>query len=863
MNYNDTRESQMAKQPTPVLSGVPPRGARDDHFKTDHLLANLESRSVSGGFITVVSQGIQFVLTLASTMVLARLLTPRDFGLVAMVWTVMGFLRIFKDAGLSTATVQRDHITHTHVSNLFWVNIAVSGFVSLLVAASAPLVAWFYRDPRLVAITLALSPTFLMAGLAVQHMALLNRQMRFKVIALIQIGSVLAGVLTGVGMAWLNCGYWSLVGLNLTTTLVALLLAWLASSWRPQFFKRHSGTRSLLHFGANLTAGTFIYSFARGLDGLLIGRFCGAVPLGLYSRAAAMLARPLEQFIAPIQAVVIPVFSRLQGQPERYRQNFMRLYESIALTSFFFTGMFFALARPLTLVVLGAKWEGAAIIFAALSFAALQAPLGSCASWLITSQGRGKDSLSASWMISFIVALSFIIGLPYGPAGVAIAYAAACLLIQIPVYYWLVGRSGPVSTKDLWLGFLKHLPVWGVVTSVAWLILAAVPNVSPLGQLAICIPASFAAGVAFIVIYSPSRRIAGGLFSTLRQIRSPVPEVGAKRDLPREVIPVSAPVSVSVIIPTYNRGSFVMKAIESILRQTYRDFEIIVVDDGSTDGTRSALEPCVNQIKYVYQNNSGVSAARNAGIALAAGKWIAFLDSDDEWAPDFLARQMRAISENQDVCMQIADCRYSDQTGEKKSYFETNGTLKKFNGSDYLRPKEPFVFLLRHLSWQVGSVITRKDVIEKAGPFDPNFSIGEDQDFLARVALHGPVGLLKDKLMTAYRRSEPIENLSRVATANPICSRILHDGLYRKLESIKALNRNERRTMKWLRSANYRAMGNLFFADGKTQEARNAYWMAVKIYPSTSSIGRYILSFLRKPSTSRSSAIILRQTAGD
>lgn len=852
-----TMESQVTKEQSPVQE------ARDEHFDTDHLLTNLESRSVSGGFITVTSQGIQFVLTLASTMVLARLLTPRDFGLVAMVWTVMGFLRIFKDAGLSTATVQRDGITHTQVSNLFWVNVVVSGFVSLLVAASAPLIAWFYREPRLVGITLWLSFTFLLAGLAVQHMALLNRQMRFKVIAGIQVGSVLAGILAGIGTAWMKCGYWSLVWMNLVTGIVALLATWFASSWRPQFFKPHSGTRSLLHFGANLTAGAFIYSLARGLDGLLIGRFCGAVPLGLYSRASAMLSRPMDQFISPIGAVFVPAFSRLQTQPARYRQNFMRLYESMALAGFFFTAMFFALAHPLTLVVLGDKWEKAALIFAALSFAALQAPLGSCASWLLTSQGRGKDSFAISLVISVIVAISFIAGLPFGPAGVAIAYAAGCLLIQIP-YYWLVGRSGPVRTSDLWIGFFKHLPVWAVVAVVAWLTLTAVPNFRPVVQLAICIPVSLLAGLAFIFIYSPSRRVAAGLISTLREWKWPTRTVKEQDLNESKVNMAGVGVRVTVVIPTYNRAAFVVKAVDSVLNQTFKDFEIIVVDDGSTDGTRSALKPYANRIKYVYRNNAGASAARNAGIALAAGEWIAFLDSDDEWLPDCLASQMEAINQNQDVCMQIADCRFCDQTGEKKSYFETNRTIKEFRGTNYLRPKEPFVFLLRHLSWQVGSIIIRRAIIEKAGPFDESFKVCEDHDFLARVALHGPVGILNVRVMIAYRRPEPIEHLSRIAWSDPVGGRKQQDEVFRKLESLHPLSRNARRTAKWARSCNFRALGNLLRAEGRIREARIAYWTAVKIHPSLASIGKYILSFFgKRPAVSCSMPLNATQTADE
>ncbi len=519
MNVNGPTEDSVTSvdETCACLPELPVEGRDDEtndrHFRTDHLLANLKKHTISSGLVTLTSQGIQFVLTLASTMILARLLTPRDFGLLAMVFTIMSFLRVFREAGLSTATVQREGITHAQVSNLFWINLAVSGFITLLAAAAAPLIAWFYREPRLVAITIALSATFLLAGLAVQHMALLNRQMRFKLIALIQTGSVLAGVLVGVGMAWLNYGYWSLVGLNLTTNAAALLLTWSASRWRPQPFTRRSGTRGLIHFGANLTAGSFVNSLARGLDGVLIGRFYGATSVGLYSRAAALLTRPLEQFTGPVEAVFIPALSRLQTQPDRYRHTFLEVYETIVFTTFLFTGLFFALAHPLTLVVLGPKWEGAAIIFAGFTFAALQYPLGSCASWLFTSQGRGGESFRASSIVSIIIAA--------GPAGVAIAYSTSCLLIQLPIYYWLVGRRGPVTTGDLWSGFFRQLPLWAVVCTTAWLTRIAVPHLSALGQLAVCAPAGLLAGAAFIFAYPPSRRVAMNLFSLLRELKNP------------------------------------------------------------------------------------------------------------------------------------------------------------------------------------------------------------------------------------------------------------------------------------------------------------------------------------------------------
>src|SRR5438552_14678532 len=119
----------------------------EKHLRTDHLLADLKGRTISGAFITIAAQGAQLLLNLAYIMVLARLLTPRDFGLFAMVTAVMGYLRVFKDAGLSTATVQREGITQAQVSNLFWINVGLSGAITLLLAACSPLVAWFYREP--------------------------------------------------------------------------------------------------------------------------------------------------------------------------------------------------------------------------------------------------------------------------------------------------------------------------------------------------------------------------------------------------------------------------------------------------------------------------------------------------------------------------------------------------------------------------------------------------------------------------------------------------------------------------------------------------------------------------------------------
>ena len=449
---------------SPSLPEAPLQGGSNDsndrHFQTDHLRINLKRRTISSGFVTMVSQAAQFGLSLVSTVILAHLLLPHDFGLLAMVTSIMGLLRIFKDAGLSSATIQHEGINHAQVSNLFWINVGIGGIMVLILAISAPAIAWFYREPQLIPISLWLSITFLLSGSTVQHQALLTRQMRFGALAVIQIGSSAIGLAAAVAMALLGCSYWSLVGMNLAMEGAGFLLTWSASSWRPQLPKRHSGTRPLLDFGVNMTAGSALYILSSSADSILIGRFYGAASVGLYSRAMALLMRPLNQLLAPIGSVFIPTFSRLQNEPERYRRAFLQMHEAVALASFAITAALIPLSRPITLVLLGPKWEPAVPIFGSLGISALYFPVVAAAGWLFISQGRGRDFLVMNSIYAALTIGSFVAGLPFGPVGVALSFSVSGLVVRLPVVYHLAGRLGPVTARDMWTGFFRQLAVW-------------------------------------------------------------------------------------------------------------------------------------------------------------------------------------------------------------------------------------------------------------------------------------------------------------------------------------------------------------------------------------------------------------------
>ena len=490
-----------------------------DYLRTDHLLPDLRRRTISGGVVTISAQAAKFALNLFSTIILARVLTPRDFGLVAMVTAITGFLAMFRHAGLATPTVQREQLTHAQVSNLFWINLGLSGLCTIVLAALAPLIARFYHDSRVTYITLVLSTTFLIGGFRVQHLALLKRQMRFKAIALIEVGSMAVGVLVGVIMALLQARYWSLVGLNLATEIAAFMLTGSLSCWRPQLPTKGSGIGPLVSFGVHQTTGNFIFSLARGCDNLLIGRFYGAVAVGLYSRAAALVIRPMEQLLLPIDAVFLPTLSRLQSQPKRYRAIFLQLYEAVAMTAFFLSSLLLALAKPTTLVLLGRKWEAVSAIFAGFTFIAIQFPLSNAANWLLTSQGRGRDILHVTSINAFLTLGSFVIGLPFGPLGVAIAFSAVGVLIRLPVLYYIAGRQGPVSTSDLWTRFLAHMPLWAVVLVVTSSTRAMAATLQPVTQLLICVPVGFLVGFTCIYLSPAQRKVAIAIYQIMRELR--------------------------------------------------------------------------------------------------------------------------------------------------------------------------------------------------------------------------------------------------------------------------------------------------------------------------------------------------------
>ncbi len=398
-------------------------------LSTDHLQADLKSRSIRGVMWTLTSQGSLFFLQSVSTMVLARLLTPADFGLVAMVTAISDLATPFADLGLSQATIQRKEISNDQINALFWINVVVGIVLTLLMAGLGPVMAWFYGQPRLKAIAALVSLTFLIAGLRAQPEALLRRQMRFSALAIRNIASLALGVSFAIALAWKGAGYWAVVTVPVTTQFLQMAFSWVLVKWRPGLPRRADGVKSMVAFGGKVAASFLTFGVHRNMDNVLVGWYWGATPLGLYSRAYSLLMLPLRQLNAPIAGVAIPAFSRIQSDPERFARYYLRAVSLMVWIGGPLFGFLFVGAEPVIKLALGGQWSEAGPVFRMLAISGLGQLLLQSTVWLFVSRGESQRLLKLLLTITPIIVCSFVVGLPFGIKGVALSYSLTLLAI--------------------------------------------------------------------------------------------------------------------------------------------------------------------------------------------------------------------------------------------------------------------------------------------------------------------------------------------------------------------------------------------------------------------------------------------------
>jgi PST family polysaccharide transporter len=373
-----------------------------------------------------------------------------------MVTAFTGVLTLFRDFGLSSAAVQRTTVTDEQISTLFWINMLLGAALALITLAIAPAIAAFYHEPALFAVTAVLAAGFLFNAAGIQHSALLQREMRFTALAVINVVSLTVGIAIAIYGAKVGYGYWALVLMTVTPPIISTLGFWLTTGWIPGVPRERAGIRSMMHFGGSLTLIGLLGYIANNADKVMIGRFWGVDAIGIYGRAYQIVSIPTDNLNSAIGEVAFSALSRLQNQPVHFRSYFLKgfsLVLGLTLPVTIACGLF---ADDIVSVFLGPRWNEAAtmvrLLAPTIAIFAIINPLG----WFLFSIGLVARGLKVAPVLAAVMITAYAVALPYGPKAVAFAYSAALTVWVIP-HIWLCVHGTVISIRDILLAVSRPL----------------------------------------------------------------------------------------------------------------------------------------------------------------------------------------------------------------------------------------------------------------------------------------------------------------------------------------------------------------------------------------------------------------------
>lgn len=429
----------------------------------------LRSLVVRGIAWKALSQAAVQLFRVATAIVLARLLTPEDYGLAGMVLVFSTFLYAFSDLGLGAALVQRRELSERDRSTAFWLTAGAGLVLCGLGVAASGLVAAFYDEPDLQPLFVGLSITALLTALGSTQVALLTREMRFRALELRIILSTLVGAAGGIALAVAGYGPWAIVGQALIAAAVSTVLLWIVSPWRPRFLVSRSSLRDIGGFGTRVLGANLFFSLNRNVDNLLVGKFLGASPLGLYALAYNVMLVPLSRLSAPVQEVLFPALSKTQDDLERSRMIVLRVTRVVAAITMPLMLGLIVVAPDFVVAVLGERWREATPVIRILAWVGLLQSLTSLNHRVLTAQGQTRRLFVFAAASFGVYLVAWLVGLRFGVVGVATAYAIAATLIVQPASALLTLRciELPVRRLAAALGGVVQASLVAV-TVVAW-----------------------------------------------------------------------------------------------------------------------------------------------------------------------------------------------------------------------------------------------------------------------------------------------------------------------------------------------------------------------------------------------------------
>jgi O-antigen/teichoic acid export membrane protein len=423
-------------------TGEPPRSAQESSADW------LRGRVIRGVAWKVLSQLVVYASAFAVALILARLLTPRDFGLAGMVLLFTQILPLMADLALGNALIQRPRLTEADRSTVFWTSVGAGALLTLLgIGLSWPL-ADFYGEPSVQPLFAVLSLSFLISSLGAAHNALLVREMNFRGLEIRTISGTLVGAFLGIALALAGYGPWAIIAQQVAGYGVSTALLWIFSQWRPRFTFSLASLKDLGSFSGNIFGANVFLQLNRNADSLLIGRVLGATPLGLYTLASNVILLPFNRIATPIQQVLFPAFSRIQDDLARMATAWLRVTRLVAAIAAPSLVGLAIVADDFVTVVIGDKWSGAVPVIQILAWVGLLHALQSLNPSVLQACNRPGVLFRYSALQFAVGLVAVIAGLPFGIVGVAVAYAIATTLLQ-PLYAWMTARALGVSMLDV------------------------------------------------------------------------------------------------------------------------------------------------------------------------------------------------------------------------------------------------------------------------------------------------------------------------------------------------------------------------------------------------------------------------------
>lgn len=417
------------------------------YFDENKPHAGLGRRSLHSGVAFIAARGLNILVQVGSTILLARLLNPHDYGLVAMVSALIGFAPMLIDLGTTDATVQRERITHADASSLFWLKLAIGGALALLLAGGSGFVASFYGEPALTGIMIASSLSLVMAALSSQHFALMRRAMQFRSIAIIDISSNVISSIIAIAMALTGWGYWALVAKPILTTGLSAVAVWLTCPWVPGRPRFSAGAKEMVRFGMSVTGFTMTDYWARSADRISLGYFYGAGPLGYFQNAFLLYDNVLSLF-TQLHDVAVASLSKLRNDVDELKRSWAAALSSL---SFFSAAAFAVLAvtaQDFVVLLLGQKWAPAGPLVCIFAVKGIAHVVERSLGWLHVAAGRPDRWMRWGVFSAICQLVAVFAGIPFGLAGVAAAHAIVTFCLFIPALAY-AGQPLGIGAKDV------------------------------------------------------------------------------------------------------------------------------------------------------------------------------------------------------------------------------------------------------------------------------------------------------------------------------------------------------------------------------------------------------------------------------